>query len=249
MHQTDLAILYHHLHHSRHMEDLPFWLDLAKNQGSPLLELGCGAGRIFQPMVLAGIRAVGLDLDPHVLAFLKSSWPAEAGSPSVFQADMAHFHLAARFPLIILPCNTLSTLAQPARLCLLERVSAHLTPGGLFVASLPNPALLARLPARSESEVEELFYSPIDGEPIQVSSAWQRSPDHFTLAWHYDHLLPDGRVERYTMQTRHFLTDTDGYLDELKQMGFVIRAKYGGFDYSQFTSHSPDLIIVAARAS
>ena len=162
---------------------------------------------------------------------------------------MAHFHLAVRFPLIILPCNTLSTLGQPTRLWLLERVAAHLSPGGLFVASLPNPTLLTRLPAHSESDVEELFYSPIDGEPIQVSSAWERSPDHFTVAWHYDHLLPDGRVERFTMQTQHSLTRADGYLDELKQMGFVIKAAYGDFDYRRYTPHSPNLIIVAASAS
>jgi SAM-dependent methyltransferase len=249
MHQTDLAILYHHLHHNQHMEDLPFWLDLANNQGSPLLELGCGTGRILLPLVLAGIKAMGLDLDPHMLAFLKRNWPANCGTPPVFQADMAHFHLAVRFPLIILPCNTLSTITQPTRLGLLERVAAHLSPGGLFVASLPNPTLLTRLPAQSESDVEDLFYSPTDGEPIQVSSAWKRSPDHFTVSWHYDHLLPDGRVERFTMQTQHFLTRVDGYLGEIKQMGFVIKATYGDFDYRQYTPHSPNLIIVAARAA
>ena len=101
----------------------------------------------------------------------------------------------------------------------------------------------------SESEIEELFYSPIDGEPIQVSSAWERTPDDFTVVWHYDHLLSDGKVERFTMQTRHFLTNPDDYLNEYRQLGFVIKAVYGGFDYRQYSAHSPDLIIVASRTA
>ena len=35
----------YHAHHSRHLEDLPFWDWLAMKYPGPILELGCGTGR------------------------------------------------------------------------------------------------------------------------------------------------------------------------------------------------------------
>ena len=40
-----LAMLYH-THHGLHDEDIPFWLALATRYGDPILELGCGTGRV-----------------------------------------------------------------------------------------------------------------------------------------------------------------------------------------------------------
>jgi hypothetical protein len=90
-------------------------------------------------------------------------------------------------------------------------VRQHLAPGGIFAASLPNPLRLASLPARGPAEVEETFPHPRTGNPVQVSSAWQRRKDAFTLTWHYDHLLPDGQVERQTVETCHSLQPLEAY--------------------------------------
>lgn len=247
MPQNSLPLLYH-MHHGLHLEDLPFWMDLAEKQSGPVLELGCGTGRILLPLVMAGYAVVGLDLDLGMLAFLKSQWPIANDNPPVFQADMGHFHLAHQFRLILLPCNTLSTLTNQTRHAMFECVAAHLAPRGMFCACLPNPKLLSGLPAQSDSEVEDIFYSPPNGEPIQVSSAWERSADSLTVIWHYDQLIPDGRVERVTVKTRHSLTPADAYLYELKQAGLDSVTVYGDFDRSLYTSDSPNLIIVAARS-
>jgi SAM-dependent methyltransferase len=246
MHQYSLPLFYH-LHHSQHQEDLPFWLDLAKKQGSPILELGCGTGRILLPLILSGCKAVGLDLDAQMLAFLKSQWPAGRATPPIFLADMAHFHLASFFSLILLPCNTLSTLTPLQRLSMFERVAAHLFPTGWFAASLPNPVLYTELQAQGESEVEDYIVSPVDGEPVQVSSAWERSTDFFTVFWHYDHLLSDGRVDRVTIQTRHSLASADTYLDELERSNLKVITLYGDFDQSPYNPDSPNLIIIAGK--
>ncbi len=246
MNQEYLPLLYY-LHHGQHMEDLPFWLNLAENQTGPILELGCGTGRILLPLTMAGYDVCGLDLDLRMLAFLIGQWPNVNRNPPVFQADMRHFHLASQFSLILLPCNTLSTFSPQSRQDVFERVAAHLSPNGLFSASLPNPKLLMDLPPESESEVEDIFYLPPDNEPVQVSSAWERTADYFTVIWHYDHLLPDGRIERMTLKTRHTLSPVESYQAGLRQAGFRVLTIYGDFDYSPYTSASTNLIIVAAR--
>ena len=240
-----LARLYH-AHHERHLEDLPFWLELARQQGSPILELGCGSGRIMLPLRRAGYSVVGLERDPDMLTTLREAMePGMAGQVELVQGDMAAFALGQRFSLIILPCNTFSTLSAAQRQGTLECVREHLQPEGLFVASLPNPLVLKRLPRHSEPEIEESFPHPLDGEPVQVSSAWERGSQFLTIHWHYDHLLPDGRVERVSTQVSHSLAPVETYLAELGAAGLSLVERFGDFDRSPYTQEAPFLILLA----
>lgn len=244
-----LAQLYQ-AHHMRHLEDLPFWLELAKQQAGPILELGCGAGRVLISLARAGYTAFGLDNDAGILAVLQRQIePGLASRCPIFLADMGAFHLARQFALILLPCNTLSSLPVQTRRAALGLVRRHLSPGGLFAASLPNPALLARLPHQAEAEIEEIFPHPADGEPVQVSSTWQRDQQQFTIYWHYDHLLPDGRVERLTAHVSHTLLAADMYIEELRAAGLNIEGTYGDFDRIPYTQDSPNLILLARANS
>jgi SAM-dependent methyltransferase len=236
----------YHAHHNHHSEDLPFWLKLAAQQAGPIFELGCGTGRVMLALARAGYTMFGLDNDAAMLDLLQMQVsPDLASRCHFFQADMAAFHLERQFALILLPCNTFSALSPTTRRVALAHIRQHLSTNGLFVASLPNPAVLIRLPQRADEEIEEIIPHPIDGEPVQVSSAWQRSAGYFTNTWHYDHLLPDGRVERLTTQIRHTLLSVESYADEFRRAGLRIETLYGDFDQSPYTENSPSLIILA----
>jgi len=246
--------LLYHAHHTLHMEDLPFWEEMARQQGDPILELGCGTGRLLLPLMKMGYRVIGLDRDLDMLAFLRRALPAEL-QPQVciFQADMAAFSLAdifraEIFRLIFLPCNTLSTLTRPVLRGMLAGVRRHLDPKGAFVASLPNPTILLAMPTRGESEVEEIFLHPLTGNPVQVSSAWRRSSRGFNLWWMYDHLLPDGQVQRTTLEVKHELRPPEVYLEEFYLAGLKPAALYGDYDFSAYTPESQYLILVANLA-
>jgi SAM-dependent methyltransferase len=237
----------YYAHHSLHSEDLAFWLDLAAKQPGPILELGCGTGRILIPLAQSGHTVVGLDNDPGMLALLKSHLPPLLShKPLVIQADFTQFHLGRTFGLVLMPCNTYSTLSPEARRSTLVSVQAHFQPGGMFAVSLPNPGWLRSLPARSSVEVEEIFPHPLDGEPVQVSSAWRRTRKEFILDWYYDHLLPDGTVDRITIQLKHDLMPVEGYLEEIRLAGFSQVQTFGGFDRSILTDDSSELIILAS---
>lgn len=237
----------YHAHHSQYKEDLPFWLDLAKQQGDPVLELGCGTGRVLLPLAQAGFRSVGLDSDLEMLCFLRAAQePDLQPIPLLFAANLVEFHLARRFPLILLPCNTWSVLDAGQRRKALGCIVQHLTPGGIFAVSMPNPEFLSDLPASSEADVDESFIHPLTGNPVQVSSSWQRMHGKFTVTWHYDHLLPNGEVERLTIQSRHDLTPAKAYLDELRQAGLQLQAAYGEFDGSPADRWAANLIFIAS---
>jgi SAM-dependent methyltransferase len=240
-------VLYH-AHHSLHAEDLPFWLDLAACQPGPILELGCGTGRVLLALARYGYRVYGLDKDLAMLAFLLRNTPPDlAAQALVIQADFTNFHLAQHFGLILLTCNTFSTLNGDARRAVLECVYRHLRPGGLFAVSMPNPRLLWELPARAEPEVEEVFPYPLDGEPVQVSSAWHRTKQHLVVDWHYDYLQSDGHVQRLSARVKHFLVPDETYLREVRQAGFASLSTFGDFDRSAYTNEAASLIILAYK--
>jgi SAM-dependent methyltransferase len=233
-------------HHMRYREDLSFWLELADRQNGPILELGCGTGRVLISLARAGYTTFGLDYQAEMLALLQlQAGPDLAPRCHFFLADMGAFRLALQFALILLPCNTLSCLPLQTRRATLALVRQHLSPRGLFAASLPNPALLARLEQRADPEIEAIFPHPADSEPVQVSSTWQRSARHFIISWHYDHLLPDGRVERFTTQVSHELLPVESYIDEFREAGLTVENTFGDFDHAPYTQDSPYLLVLA----
>ena len=239
-------ILYH-AHHSLHSDDLSFWLDLADRYPPPILELGCGTGRVLVPLVKAGNEVYGMDIAYEMLDFLQQSLePDLIDNINVFQADFTRFHLDLDFGLIILPCNTYSTLQAEDRRLLLKCVRRHLIPTGAFVACIPNPSILQSIPSKKQPEVDDVFSNPIDGEPIQVSCSWKRKNSTVRFQWIYDHLLPDGRVDRLSVQVTHYLNKLEVYLKEMNSAGFESHIIYGDFDRSAFTSESPYCIILAS---
>lgn len=238
----------YHLHHSLESTDLPFWRDLAARRGGPLLELGCGTGRVLLPLAQQGYTLFGLDHDLGMLAFLKNHIPEDCtGSIHLLQADMANFRLGRRFPLILMPCNTLSTLTEEVRTRTLQRVYQHLSPGGIFAASLPNPAVLADLPAVGEAEAEECLVEPQSGQALQVSSEWEKTVNEFILRWHYDTLGTDGSLERRTVESRHDLATRGDYAQAAAVAGLEILEEYGDFDGSPYDRDAANLILVFGK--
>ena len=241
-----LPALYH-AHHSMNNEDIPFWLNLARESQGAILELGVGTGRIYDPLLITGKMVIGLDNDIQMLKYLLNNLPTELKRKRmVFQGDLTAFHLASRFGLILLACNTYSTLTPNQRKTTLRCVVDHLQPGGVFAVSLPNGEFLKSLPRYGEAEIEEIFPHPLDHEPVQVSSGWILTEEQFTLFWHYDHLLPDGGVDRKSVKVVHQLTETKEFYAEFRAAGFKDVLTFGDFDRSELISSSPMVIFLAS---
>jgi SAM-dependent methyltransferase len=235
----------YHAHHNRYLEDLPFWLELAARVGAPVLELGCGTGRVLIPLAQAGCQSFGLDHDLAMLTFLQTNIrPLLQNVPIIIVADLCRFNLAAQFPLIILPCNTYSMLSDDQRIDCLRCVRKHLVKEGIFAVSIPNPQLFVNLPNQSNAELEDEFFHPETGNPVQVSSSWHRRKNTFYLAWIYDHIYPDGAVDRQVVNAIQQIVPLKTYVNEIESAGLKVAQYFGDFDQSVYTENSPELILL-----
>ena len=146
---------YRHAYEDR-VHDIARYVEIAREHGGPILEYGCGAGRITLPIAQAGIRVVGVDHSRPMLAELRAVLakepPAVRKRVSVRRGDIRTFRIDRRFPLVIATFNTLLHLYTRDDVeQFFARVRAHLTPNGrlVFDASLPAPLDLARNPSRA----------------------------------------------------------------------------------------------------
>ncbi len=96
--------------------------------------------------------------------------------------------------------------------------------------------------------MEESFPHPDTGDPIQVSSAWERVGDRVTFTWIYDHLLPDGQVVREQISSQHEVMPRTAYQAALEASGLALLEVYGDIDRSPYSPESPYLILVAGSA-
>ena len=244
----ELPALLFHAHHQTYREDIPFWMEMAARQGDPILELGCGTGRILIPIAQEGYQVFGLDNDYSMLEVLKKNPLLNTtGRLDVIQADAAVFHLAIKFALVLMPCNTFSTFNEKGRREILNQVSAHMASDGAFVASITNPELLLSLSSHGDAEIDEIIRHPVTGHPVQVVNSWERNDNIFEVNWHYDHLLPDGTVDRVTFQVNHHIVNSVKYSSEFSNAGLSLNCIYGGYDFSDYQSDSLYLILMGTK--
>ena len=137
-------------------EDLPLYRDLATQQGSPVLELACGTGRVTLDLLAHGQEVWGIDASPAMLDRLKEKaahLPEETQRRlHVAQGDMRQFDLGRRFQLILIPYRSFQALTaiEDVHACL-KCVRQHLASGGLFVFDiLREDALAQAVPRRVE---------------------------------------------------------------------------------------------------
>jgi SAM-dependent methyltransferase len=152
-HYEDAA--YYTATYARRIDDVAYYVALARRTGGPVLEYGVGNGRIALPLARHRVQVVGVDLSRPMLDDARarlSREPAEVRRlVRLVRGDMRSVRLARRFPLVVCAFNTaLHLYSRPDVERFLARVRAHLTPRGRFVVDLSVPSLesLTRDPAR-----------------------------------------------------------------------------------------------------
>jgi SAM-dependent methyltransferase len=117
--------------------DLALWNELVREAAGPVLELGCGSGRVALRLAAAGSTVTALDRSPALVAELARLADLAEVVIDARVGDAREFDLSGPFAAVLAPMQLVHLLRGPlGRAAMLERVAAHLAPGGLFAAAL-----------------------------------------------------------------------------------------------------------------
>jgi len=238
-------------------DDTEFWRAMAAASGSgPVLEIGCGTGRVLLPLARAGYETTGLDLSVAMIERCRTNVRAEAlqvrDRIRLLVADMTSFDVGQRFTMIASPYASFQhLLTVEQQLACLERCRLHLAPRGRLVLDLsnPNPAPASRL--REEpfgDEQEASFAEWSEGRQIRwwmtlVDYDYAQQSNEYTMT--FEIVAPDGSSRRVVagFALRYLFRYELEHL--LVRAGFRLIALYGDCDRSPLAADSVGMIAVA----
>jgi len=223
--------------------DVAFYRELARESGGPVLELGCGTGRILLPIAQDGIACVGVDASRAMLDVLRAKGPPP--HVELVEATMESFDLGAgRFPLVTIPFRAFSHLLDvEAQLAALANVRRHLKPGGRLALDVFDPRL-DRTALAEEPEALAVRAKTPRGE---VERHDRVTRDHarqvLTLHTRFAADAPEDSGEG-VIQLRWFYRYELEHL--LARTGFAIEAIWGGFDRRAWAPGGETVVIARA---
>ena len=220
--------------------DVDFYVDLARRRGSPVLDLGCGTGRVAIALAEQGFAVVGLDLSAPMLRIAERKRarlaPEVARRLTFVQGDMTGFTLDQTFPLIITPARSFQFMLTPAaQRSALGAMRRHLRPEGALVLQLFDPRLEWCVPTPDAEGPSDrgTVRNPVTGLDVRIEVI-ERAPDPMRQLidelYRFTELDASGREVRVATERlvlRWTLRSELRLLAELE--GFAVEAEYGGF--------------------
>jgi trans-aconitate methyltransferase len=205
-------------------DDVPFYVELAREADGPVVELAVGTGRVGIPVARGiGRTVIGIDSSPAMLA------QARAAGGDVLDlrlADMRAFELEVRAALVYCPFRALLHLPTWSdRRIVFERVAATLLPGGRF--------------AWNAFAFDHAIASSLDGQA-------QDEPFRHTVRY----AVGDGRIDIVldSGETSSLWWATKNeWLGLIDVAGLETEALYGWFDRRPFDDESREFVWVARR--
>ena len=231
-------------------DDVAYYVALAKKHGGPVLEYGCGSGRIALPMARAGVEVFGIDLSEAMLGELESKLKSEPPEVRrrlhVRHGDMRDVALKRRFPLVICAFNTLLHLYLREDVeRFLARVRGHLARDAVFVfdANVPTPFDLAREPSKAFKM--PAFRHPTLGRRVRYAERFDYDPIRQILFVAMEFSPTVGEPFVTPLAHRQFFPAELEAL--LHYNGFAIDRREGGFRGEPVDRHA-DCIVWTCRA-
>jgi SAM-dependent methyltransferase len=235
--------------------DLALYLEALRRERvrGPVVELGCGTGRIALPLARSGHRVTGVDISPEMLARARRNrraLPGEVAMRLRFSLqDMTVFGFPRSFSAAIIAFSTLALVTDAGdRARCLGRVHQHLDPGGLLLIDLPNPPVGSG-PGRTR--LESRFQVPPWGHVVDKVVEETDDPGSNRRLVHY--LYTVSRYSDGTVIDRLETTFGLARLDrrEVEAMlygqGFDVEDVLGDYSGRRHGPRSPRMIFQARR--
>jgi SAM-dependent methyltransferase len=238
---TGPAAIWHDVECGSYDADLPLWEELAERHGSPILELGCGTGRVALHLARRGHELIGLDVDPELLVVLNAR--AQGLQLKTHLADAREFELREPAALVLAPTHLLQLLPGPGeRGECLRSVASALQPGGLLavviIEEMPEPDG-APAPLPDVREIDGWVYSSL---AIEAATG----PGEIVVRRLRQTVSPDGALSEEPNEVR-IATFTAGSLEtEAEEVGL---RPVGQLEIAPTDLHVGSKVVLLERAS
>lgn len=232
--------------------DVPFWRRHAESAGGPVLELGCGTGRVLLPLARAGVRVVGLDRSVQMLGQARRRIRRARGTDSarLVRGDIRSLPFAPEpgFGLVIAPYGVLQSLLRDQDIRrTLRSVHDVLRPGGLLVMEL-----VPDVPRWKEYDRRLSHVGHRRGGSAQIRLVESVRQDRARQLTVFEQEFTERRggqrhVHRFSLT---FRTLSMGQMTgRLRRAGFAIVRLEGDYDGGGWTSAAQTWLVVARRAA
>jgi SAM-dependent methyltransferase len=237
------------LEHATFADDIELYLQFAEVVGDPILELGCGTGRVLVPLAEAGYRVTGLDRSGPMLQRASMATDGARERVTLVEAPMAAADMApgGPFGLVLLTLNGLLHLPTlDEQRAALTAARQALDPRGMLVIDVinPSPEVLATFDGRVQHEGS---WEREDGTLVDRFSARTHAPATQRIEtdlW-FDLVDRSGRLTRVRSRfPMRYVTRSELEL-LLELAGFVEWRVYGTYDLEPYGDASERLIVTA----
>jgi len=211
------TVTWHDVECGGYAADLNAWERLAAGSGGPVLELGCGSGRVCLHLARLGYEVCGVDVDPELLAAVDERAAAEELPVQTVRADARELDLGREFGLAVAAMQFIQMIGdETARGKVLARALAHLRPGGRLGAAIlngpPEDLQGAPAPLPDVREVEGRVYSSL---PVDVVTEGSRLELHRLR----QEVAPNGDMSESEHAESLWLVDADALQREGEAVG------------------------------
>ncbi|MEO1443073.1 MAG: class I SAM-dependent methyltransferase, partial [Chloroflexota bacterium] len=233
-------------------DDIAFYRELAEEYDGPILDIGCGSGRVVLPLARDGRTVHGIDNNAPMLERAHkrvAMQPDHYMTLTLQEGDVLTDDLPdEKYSMILLSYNMLMHFhEQTTQITLLERMRYHIADDGVLVIDLPNAGEMFATPDSDAVTLERTFVEPETGHMVmqQAVSTLDRATQFMRVQWIYDEITDDGTLRRTVAPTvfRYFFPYEVQLL--LRLTGFTVEQMFGDTDGSPFEDGSPRMIVIA----
>jgi SAM-dependent methyltransferase len=131
------AVIWHDVENGAYDADLPLWRELASAAGGPILDAGCGTGRVAIELARHGNHVLGVDIEPAFVSALRDRAAARRLEAGAEVGDIRDLQVEGEFALIVAPMQTIQLFeSADERRAALESMRRCLAPRGLIAVAI-----------------------------------------------------------------------------------------------------------------